>query len=167
MSTGLKTVGSTEYVEVTGIKNIPAKIDTGADSSSIWVSNIKMSEEGILSFALFGEKSPLYTGEIIEINDFTVRLIRSSHGDVQIRYKVILPLKLAGRTIDATFTLANRSRNSFPVLIGRQVLEGNFLVDVSRAAVKRKRIVESVRLNKELKDDPLKFHEKYLNNREK
>ena len=30
-----RIIGSTEYVEIAGIKNIPAKIDTGADSSAI------------------------------------------------------------------------------------------------------------------------------------
>lgn len=167
MKTDLGIIGSTEYVEIAGIKKVPAKVDTGADSSAVWASNINMTEDGVLSFTLFGEKSPLYTGERIETKDFVARMIRSSHGDVQIRYKVKLPLKILNKRLEATFTLANRSRNSFPILIGRQLIEGNYLVDVSKTVVARKNRVSSKHLNQELKENPLKFHQKYINSREK
>ena len=49
----LKVIGSTEFIDVAGIKNVPAKIDTGADSSAIWASNIEMQKNGILKFSLF------------------------------------------------------------------------------------------------------------------
>ena len=48
-----RIIGSTEYVEIAGIKNIPAKIDTGADSSAIWASDINMEQDGL------GQISPL------------------------------------------------------------------------------------------------------------
>ena len=44
--------------------DIPAKIDTGADSSSIWASNIRVDKNGVLRFSLFGEGSPYYNGKI-------------------------------------------------------------------------------------------------------
>ena len=53
MEKALPVIGSTEYVSVAGITNIPAKIDTGADSSSIWASRINMTEDGVLEFVLF------------------------------------------------------------------------------------------------------------------
>ena len=40
MKTDLGIIGSTEYVEIAGIKKVPAKVDTGADSSAVWASNI-------------------------------------------------------------------------------------------------------------------------------
>ena len=49
----LAIIGSTEFVDVAGISHIPAKIDTGADSSSIWVSHIRMDKDGTLFFQLF------------------------------------------------------------------------------------------------------------------
>ena len=158
----LPVIGSTEYVEIFGVSDIPAKIDTGADSSSIWATNMKMEKDGTLIFSLFGEKSPLYTGKRIETKDYEVRLVRSSHGDTQVRYRVKLPLKIGGIELISTFTLANRVRNSFPVLIGRKTLEGKFLVDVSRSGVVRKRKTKSRVLNEELKENPYKFHQKYI-----
>ena len=161
-SSELKIIGSTEYITIAGSEQIPAKVDTGADTSSVWASNIEMSKDGTLSFALFGPKSPFYTGETISTSTYAARVVRSSHGDEQIRYRVELPVSIAGRELTTTFTLANRSRNNFPVLIGRRTLEGLFLVDVSKSSVKRKKEISSVKLDKELRENPYEFHQKYL-----
>ncbi len=157
-----EVIGSTEYVEVAGCKNLPAKIDTGADSSAIWASNIKMDEDGVLTFTLFAEKSPYYTGETIKTTEYQVKSIRSSHGDKQIRYHVKLPLTLGGQTFDTYFSLANRSRNHFPILIGRRTISKKYLVDVSKSAVKRPKPERTHRLNDEMKKDPYEFYQKYM-----
>lgn len=159
----LKTIGVTEYVDIAGIQNVPAKIDTGADTSSVWASNIDMKKDGTLSFSLFAEKSPYFTGEILESKDYIAKIVRSSHGDTQVRYRVKLPIIIEGQSFETTFTLANRSRNNFPVLIGRHTLEGNFLVDVSKSSVSYSEIPRTPRLNRELKEDPYRFHQKYVN----
>ena len=158
----LDIIGSTEYVSVAGIDHIPAKIDTGADTSSIWASSIDMSEDGVLSFALFSEKSPLFTGERLSTTDYAIKVVRSSHGDEQIRYRVKLPITIGSKTFTTTFTLANRSRNNFGVLIGRRTLDGNFLVDVSQSSIERHSIPTTTHLNREMKKDPYAFHRKYL-----
>ncbi len=158
----LVILGSTEYVNVAGIKNIPAKIDTGADSSAIWASNIDMQENGTLAFTLFDKKSPYYTGGKYETNNYKAKSVRSSHGDKQIRYRVSLPITIGGKTFETTFTLANRSRNNFPVLIGRRTLKGNFLVDVTKENIKRPKAVKTSILNQELENNPYEFHQKYI-----
>lgn len=160
-------IGSTEFIFVAGVKNIPAKIDTGADTSAIWASDINMDLDGTLIFKLFSPKSPLFTGEELKTKDYLVKTVRSSHGDIQIRYRVKLPVVINGESFVTTFTLANRSRNHFPVLIGRHTLEGRFLVDVKRSCVERPPAKRSIRLNQELKENPYEFHQKYLNNQEK
>lgn len=158
----LNIIGSTEYITVASIKNIPAKIDTGADSSSVWASHIDMTLDGTLSFTLFDEKSPLYTGQKLTTTRYLARSVRSSHGDTQIRYRVELPVTIGDETFITTFTLANRSRNNFPVLIGRHTLEGKFLVDVSISSVAYPKPRSSLHLNQELKANPYQFHQKYL-----
>lgn len=159
----LQVIGSTEYLDVAGFKNVPAKIDTGADSSSIWASNIKMKEDGTLAFSLFDRESPFFTKKCIKTTDYAVKIVRSSNGDEEVRYRVKLPITLKGETFETTFTLSNRSRNSFPVLIGRRTLKGKFLVNVSKASVKRPKKLRTPRLNKELKHNPYQFHQKYIN----
>ena len=159
----LDIIGSTEYVSIGKLDKIPAKIDTGADSSSIWASDVKVEEDGTLSFKLFDEKSPYYTGETIKSKEYTVSVIRSSNGNEQIRYRTTLLIKIDGHNVKASLTLADRSRNNFPILIGRRTIAGRFLVDVSKAEVERpRRNPRTKPLNKELEEDPYKFHKKYM-----
>ena len=165
-SAKLDIIGSTEFIKIAGIENVPAKIDTGADTSAVWASNINMGEDGVLTFSLFGEQSPFYTGERLETTDYKAKRVRSSHGDRQIRYRVKLPLTIGGKDIESSFTLANRSTQSFPILIGRHTIENKFLVDVSISSVDRKKPSNSLKLSQELKDNPYKFHQKYFNRKE-
>ena len=162
----LPIIGSTEFVEIAGIQKIPAKIDTGADTSAVWASSIDMDENGNLSFVLFDQSSPLYTGEQITTLDYRIKKVRSSYGDKQIRYRVKLPITINDKTFETTFTLANRSRNHFPVLIGRHTIEDKFLVDVSRSQVPRAKLSKSTKLTAELQEDPYSFHQRYFNRKD-
>ena len=167
MTTGknqnLSVIGSTEYIEVAGIKNVPAKIDTGADSSSIWASHIRVTKDGILKFRLFGEDSPFYTGRVFKRKDFKAAVIRSSSGHEQIRYRAHLKAIINGHKIKILFTLSDRSNNNFPVLIGRRSIAKKFLVDVSanHTSIKSKNPKTKL-VQKRLKEDPYKFHRRYI-----
>lgn len=167
MTTGktrnLEIIGSTEYVEIAGIKNVPAKIDTGADSSSIWASHIRITKDGILKFRLFDEGSPFYTGRAFKRKDFKAAVIRSSSGHEQIRYRAHLPIVLSGHRIKILFTLSDRSNNNFPALIGRRSIAKKFLVDVSKkhTSIPPKNPKTKI-IQRRLKEDPHKFHLKYV-----
>lgn len=127
------TIGSIEYIALPEVllEGVPAKVDTGADSSAIWATNVRV-EKGVLHYTLFDPTSPLYTGQALQTTEFTVSAVKNSFGHVESRYKVPMTIQLAGRAIRTRFTLANRSNNRFPILIGRRTLRGKFLVDVSR-----------------------------------
>ena len=118
-----------------GIKNVRAKIDTGADLSSIWATDIH-EEDGLLRFKLFGKKSPHYSGKEIVFTSphYLLTRIASSFGHRQLRYVVRLQIKLGGKTIVGTFTLSDRTKKTYPVLIGRKLLNRKFLVDVSKGS---------------------------------
>lgn len=127
----LITIGRSEEVGLPerNLNSIPARIDTGAKTSSIWVTNVH-EHDGKLEFYLFGTKSTYFTGELITAKHFEKRMIASSNGELQERYVVKLLVDLAGKKIRASFTLADRSGQVYPVLIGRNILRGKFLVDV-------------------------------------
>lgn len=114
-----------------GVSSIPAKVDTGAYTSSIWASDIQRDDDA-LSFVLFGEGSPFYTGKRITVTNFTQSRVKSSFGASEVRYKITLDISIDGVSFTTQFTLANRHRNRFPILVGRQALRGRFVVDVSR-----------------------------------
>lgn len=124
-----ETIDFPEY----GISGVFAKVDTGADLSSIWASDIHESGD-TLTFKLFSPESPLYTGETITITKpgYLLTRVASSFGHREVRYVVKLAVKVKGRTIRATFSLSDRSTKTYPILIGRKLLNGKFLVDVSQ-----------------------------------
>lgn len=160
----LGIIGSTEYVNVANIKNVPAKIDTGADSSSIWASHIRVTKDGVLHFRLFDENSPFYTGKAFKRKDYKAAVIRSSSGHEQIRYRAYLTLKLKGRRIKVLFNLSDRGKNNFPILIGRRSIASKFLVDVSRRntpACKKNNSKTKI-IQRRLIENPYEFHRKYI-----
>ncbi|MBR2855366.1 ATP-dependent zinc protease [Candidatus Saccharibacteria bacterium] len=162
-SQDLPVIGSTEYVEVGGHKNIPAKIDTGADSSSVWASHIRVTKDGVLCFCLFDEGSPFYTGEVIKREDYKVAVVRNASGYEQIRYRTHLSVVIDGHRIKALFNLSDRSNNNFPILIGRRTISGKFLVDVSKnhTPIPPKN-PKSRLIQQRLKKDPYAFHQEYI-----
>lgn len=141
MKRELTTIGSKITVDFPqmGFVSVPAKIDTGADSSSIWATNILQKTTGELTFILFAPNSPHYTGKVYTVTDYSIISVKNSFGQTEYRYKVKLQVKIAGRLVNTYFTLADRSKNSSPILIGRQTLRGKFLVDVSKKTKKSKK----------------------------
>lgn len=140
-----------------GSAGVNAKVDTGADSSSVWASHLAMDDNGTLRFILFDKRSPYYTGKEIAKKQYTVKVVRSSNGHEQIRYSVKLRVSIDGRRFLATFTLADRSRNIFPVLIGSRLLKNKFLVDVSQGIVENTRKKKSADLTQLAKKNPKEF----------
>ena len=131
----LTVVGRVERVNLPSLdfKKVPAKIDTGADSSSIWCSKLEFTDNG-LECVFFGKDSPFYTGKKVTFENSKVDLTRiaNSFGHKELRYKVKIPMVIKDRTINATFTLTDRSTKLYPILIGRSTLQRKFLVDVSK-----------------------------------
>lgn len=129
----LTIIGSTEVIDLPayGVFGVPAKTDTGADTSSIWATDIVVHED-VLSFKLFGRSSKFYTGEKIMVKKggFTTTTIINSFGHKEDRYKVKIPIVVCGRKVRASMTLADRENNTYPVLLGRSLLTNKFVVDV-------------------------------------
>jgi hypothetical protein len=145
--------------------DVPAKIDTGADSSAVWASKIHIDGDGTLKFALFGKGSPYYNGKIFKRTDYKVAYVRSASGHEQIRYRTHFTVTIGNRKIRALFNLSNRSQHNFPVLVGRRTLNGKFLVDVTKADIKEPPKRKTSRLNKKLEEDRVGFHKKYYINK--
>lgn len=144
------SLGQAELVDFPDqkISSVPARIDTGARTSSVWASNIRL-EGDVLIFSLFGEGSDFYTGNEIRVTEFDETVVASSNGKAEVRFKVALPLRLSGRRIKASFTLADRSTQVYPVLIGRSTLRGKFVVDVKAGTVlKRQEKARTAELKK-------------------
>lgn len=127
-------IGSTETIDFPELQlfGVPAKTDTGADSSAIWASQAVVTPEG-LQFVLFGPGSEFYTGTPILADTYRTTSVKNSFGEAEFRYKVRLLLRVGGRSVRAWFNLSERAGMRFPVLLGRRLLKNKFLVDVSRS----------------------------------
>ena len=129
-----KIIGRTVKLSIPAadIFDLPAKVDTGADSSSIWASNIQ-EDNGTLSFTLLNPSSDKYTGKEIKTTDYIKVIVKNSFGESERRYGVYFSVDIEGKRVKARFSLANRQLKSYPALIGRRLLNKKFLVDVSKA----------------------------------
>ncbi len=105
-----------------------ARIDTGAQTSSIGVLSTRETSEG-LEVVFANELSPAKVTKLFRHYERVI--VASSMGHQQTRYKVRLSIVIRRRRIRATFTLADRSTQVYPVLIGRRALNRKFIVDVS------------------------------------
>jgi ribosomal protein S6--L-glutamate ligase len=128
------TIGRAENVDfpMLGVFDVPAKVDTGAESSSLWASSVEETDDG-LKFVLFAKSSKYFTGKhiIVPASSYSLTRVASSFGHSETRYKVRLQVIVHRRKIRATFTLSDRSQMVYPILLGRRLLQGKFLVDVS------------------------------------
>jgi hypothetical protein len=125
------TIGPAEKVVLPELGQIStiARIDTGAQTSAIWAT--AKESKGMLSVVFLGEGSPLYTGKKTVFEEFATTSVTNSTGGTEERYKVRLLVEIGGRRVRAWFTLANRSKQTYPILIGRNILRGKFVVDIS------------------------------------
>jgi hypothetical protein len=164
MKKDLKIIGSNALVDLVGhAERIPAKIDTGADSSSIWASNISVDEDNYLHFILFDKGSQYYTGEVIKRKAFKVASVKSSTGHHQLRYRTELLMRVGKKRVKVLFNLSDRSSQHFPILIGRRTLANKFLVNVSKKELPRFQGELTQTLNEEMIVDPYGFYKKYSN----
>jgi len=128
-----KIIGRAEKVTFPELElgQIPARIDTGAKTSSIWASKA-VEEDKVLTVTFFDETSEAFASKTVTFTEYDTTVVASSTGHTQIRYKVRLLVSIKGKKIRAWFTLADRSTQVYPVLIGRNVLLGKFIVDVKK-----------------------------------
>lgn len=161
-------IGRSEYIESPFFGKdvkVPARTDTGARVASIWASDISMSEDGKLHYRLFDKQSEFYTGEVHETDEYRISVVRNSTGQEEMRFRVRIPIVLAGKKMNASFTLSDRSINSYPILIGRNIINNKFAVDVTQNKCqlnsKSTRKIVDEKNNDELDNDPYEFYKKH------
>ena len=122
------------YLEPYTVK-IRAKLDTGAKTSSIYAINVEPFEtDGSLWVRFTLPKSALKSEgskKDIHIEKPVIRetKIKEHIGDSVSRYVVEIEFCLNGKNYVTPVTLADRSNFNYPLLLGRNILKDNFLVD--------------------------------------
>lgn len=146
MTGGMPVVGWRELVDLPdlGLAAIPAKIDTGARTSSLNGEVIEDFERDGQRFVRFAVD---WDGErhLCEAVHVDIRGITSSNGDTQRRYVIKTPLVIGNTRFRAEISLADRSEMKFPMLIGRSSLRRRFLVDSGNSWLQTPGMVRAAR----------------------
>jgi hypothetical protein len=144
MPTEKRTIGRIDLIDLPeyAMTGLTCKVDTGADTSSLHCSRIRVVEDKdgreVLEFRVLDPKHPLYNGHSIRTREFSDRSVRSSSGHVEVRYTIATTLVLFGREWPVEFTLTDRGQMRYPVLLGRRFLKKGFVVDVTRTNLSAK-----------------------------
>jgi len=128
----MKLIGRREYIDLPlfGLQHIEAKIDTGAYTSAIHCEKLTVRETGgkeILCVVLLGKQ-----GEEFCFDAFSRKRIKNSFGEMEERFIIKTCIHLGRKKVNTTISLSDRGNMRYPVLIGRRLLKGKFIVDVSR-----------------------------------
>lgn len=130
-----QVVGEIEQVHLSPLDLLfNARIDTGATTSSFDARNIQRFERDGSRWVRFDTAHP-ETGEDVTFERPVVRRVRVSQAisdDFERRPVVEFRFTLGGISHTAEFTLSDRSHLEFPVLIGRNILRDQMVVDVSK-----------------------------------
>lgn len=106
-------IGAVEKVTIKSTnssKTVDARIDTGARLSSIDTQLV----------------ADLGLGPVIR-----AKKVKSAHGKT-LRPIIKVQIMMAGRTFNEEFTFIDRGHMKYPVLIGRNIIEQGFIVDVNK-----------------------------------
>lgn len=117
------------------MSNVEAKIDTGAFTSAIHyhrAEELEKNGKSYLHFTLLDPTHPEFNGKNFYLKDYKKRTIKNSFGESEERFIITTNIILFNKTFQAEFSLSNRGNLKFPILLGRKLLEKDFIVDVSK-----------------------------------
>lgn len=139
----IKIIGRREHVSFPelGLTQIEAKIDTGAYTSAIHCKHISIIQKNnipVLQVKFLDETFHYF-------DNFTKKKIKNSFGEMEERFIVKTLILIGRKKIRTTISLSDRGSMKYPVLIGRKLLKGKFIVDVNLIHT------NGIRLNKLLK----------------
>lgn len=130
----LKVIGSEEWCVFNelGVPGIKARVDSGAKTSSIQASNIKIIIRGTQEWVKF-EINPLQENRSISLQCQAPlvdrRMVKSSSGISEERLVVKSAVTLGESTFDIELTLANRDTMEYRMLLGREALNNRYVVN--------------------------------------
>lgn len=130
----LLIIGEAEYVYLGAEQvRLAARIDTGAETSSLGAKEITPYERDGKKWVRFKVKDPRSGKEAtLERRQRRTVKIKRHNAESEKRYVVSIPVKLGSIDRETDFTLTDRSNFEFTVLIGRNFLKGKAVVDVNR-----------------------------------
>jgi hypothetical protein len=135
---GKAIIGWREWVSLPDldVTYMKAKVDTGADTSSLHAFNVEKFERGGIDYVRFEihpkqrSKKPTITCEAPLIIE---RTVKNPGGRSELRPVIRTRLIVAGQELDALVNLTSRDEMGFRMLLGRRAIRNAFVVDPGRS----------------------------------
>lgn len=133
-------IGALENVNLPelGITDLKIRVDTGAQTSSLHVDNIRSIKKNGKPWVKFDIHPNLYNvDEVVtaEAKLKDVRWIKSSNGTRQQRYVIETLFQIGNREWPIQITLTDRSDMTYLMLFGREGMADHVLVDPSETFI--------------------------------
>jgi hypothetical protein len=133
-------IGWREWIRLPelGIEYIKAKIDTGARTSALHAYDIEeFRKHGLdmVRFKVHPLQRNLHKVVTAEAQVIEWREVRDSGGKVSLRPVIHTRIKIGILSWKIEVTLVNRDQMGFRMLLGRQAVRGQLLVDAGRSYV--------------------------------
>jgi hypothetical protein len=115
--------------------DVDLKIDSGAYTSSIHCSNIKVITQdnvNMIKFTLLDPEHLLYNNKEFKTKKYTSKAVKSSNGITEIRFLIETEIFIFNQTYPIHLTLTERKDMKFPILLGRKFLNKKFIIDTAK-----------------------------------
>lgn len=129
-------IGATVEIDLPefGIRHLLARTDTGAASCALHAQHIHIIDEPghkLLEVVLFDPDHDRYDGKVWSFTHFTTRNVKNSFGRKKERPFIRTTIVVEGREFKINLGFIDRSHLTYDMLLGRNLLEQGFLVDVT------------------------------------
>lgn len=110
-------------------------MDTGAYTSSIHchhIQEVMIDGTKFIEFQLLDPSHTKFQDEKFKTKRYKKKKIKNSFGQAEWRFVVETSIVLFGNEYPIELSLSERSEMKYPILIGRKLLRGRFIVDISQ-----------------------------------
>jgi hypothetical protein len=134
-------IGWTEFVDLPdwGVRDLRAKVDTGARTSALHVENIEELPRGYVRFDVVLHREKRDRRIHVKAKVTRRGRVRSSTGHQTERLFVETTLVIGPITKRIEISLVDREKMIHRMLLGREALKGPIVVDVDRRMVLKKK----------------------------
>ncbi|MDE5068449.1 MAG: ATP-dependent zinc protease [Trichodesmium sp. St16_bin4-tuft] len=134
----LPIIGWREWIVLPkiGVTSIKAKIDTGAYYSALHAFDIKTFEKDgklMVKFKVNPKQRDTNLIVIAEAELIDKKKVRSSNGKAELRPVILTEVNLMNKKLQIELTLTNRELMGFRMLLGRQAMQNNFLINPGKS----------------------------------
>lgn len=131
-------VGWREYLSLPslGITHIAAKVDTGAKTSALhtfFINPFTQNNEQWVEFGVHPIQDDATQEVICKAPVIDIRHIKNSGGIEEERFVISATMQLGTLNRDIEMTLTNRDNMKFRMLLGREAMRGDILVNPAKS----------------------------------